>query len=563
MLRLIPIILCFSILISSCSTAPSNTKYISKDAIGVLSINGSQLAKKIAINAISGSPIFKELAKEAGGDSTNFDIEKVGVDYMNVFYVYALADQRLEGKSKFMMIIPLKDATKFKAFLKEKFPEVVFSNKGKLNFATFNKTICMGWDDKTAIASAATPQTSSWDETPTAPVDVPTLLTEDIEKTFALTKDQSLAENPKFADLQKENHDISFWLNYESFVNGMSQEQIGTAGAVLAANKKFLKDIYVAGGIDFEKGKIVSDSKYYFNSSVKGVASALEPKTINNDLLKRVPGQQMNLMMSYHFNPKGIITLLDTIGQLPLATVFLQQAGLTMDDITKAFSGDFLLAVTDFSVASESKSYTMNGESVNYTSPKPSYKASLSFKINDKASFDKIMGIVTAQAQGMVQTTAPGVYSFNNFVTMATNGEYAAISNDAAVAQAFLTAGNSKFDLPADVKDKPYGFYADIKNSVKSIPLDLLYGKEDTAVFHDGRVLLESISANGGKINGDHTDFHFEIDFQNKEENSLMQLIKFSQKVAEAERKQANTIDEVIPQGDVDSTVVVDTTAAI
>jgi hypothetical protein len=558
MLRLIPIILCCSIILSSCSSASKNTKYISKDAIGVLSINTTQLAKKIAISAISGSPIFKEMTKNAGGDTTAFDIEKTGIDPLNVFYMYALADQRLEGKSKFMMIIPLKNAANFKAFIKQKFPEVVFQTKGKLNFATFNKNICMGWDDKTAIASAATPASNSWESTPSAPVDMITIMNEDIEKTFSMSTDQSLADNPKFEALQKENHDISFWLNYENFVNGMSSQQIGTAGAILASQKKLLKDIYVAGGLDFEKGKIVSDSKYYFNPTVKAIAEATEPKTINNDLLKRVPGQQMNVMMSYHFNPKGLITLLDTMNMLPLVNAGLKETGLTVDDITKAFSGDFLLAVTDLSIASESKSYTMNGTSVNYTSPKPSYKASLSFKIADKTSFDKIMQFVTTQAQGMLQNPSPGVYSFNNFVTMATNGEYAAISNDATVAQAFLTPGNAKFNIPSDVTSKPYGFYADIKNSVKSIPLDLLYGKEDTAVFHDGRILLESISANGGKVNGDHSDFHFEINFQDKETNSLMKLIEFSQKVAEAERKQANSIDEVIPQQAVDST----TTAA-
>jgi hypothetical protein len=552
MLRLVPVILFISVIISSCSPSSQNDKYISKDAIGVLSINGVALEKKIAINAISGSPIFKEIAEAIGGDSTNLDLSKTGVDLVNIFYVYAMADQRLDGKSKFMVIIPLKDATKFKAFIQQKFPKAVFQSKGNLNFATFNQSIVMGWDDKTAIASAATPANTAWESTPAAPVDIPTLLTEDIQKTFALTKDQSLAENPKFAALEKENHDISFFLNYENFVNGMSQDQIGTAGAIIASQKKLLKDMYIAGGVDFEKGKIVSDSKYYFNPSLQAISNAMEPKTINNDLLKRVPGQQMNLMMSYHFNPKGIIAMLDTMNMLPMVTVGLQQTGLTMDDITKAFSGDFLLTVTDFSVASESKSYTMNGTPVNYTTPKPAYKAALSFKINDKPSFDKIMQFIVNQ--GMLQTTAPGIYSFGNFVTLASNNEYAAVSNDAAVAQAFLTAGNSKFDLPAEVKDKPYGFYADIKNSVKSIPLDLLYGKEDTAVFHDGRILLESISANGGKINGDHTDFHFEINFQNKDENSLMQLIKFSQKVAEAERKQANTIDEVIPQNTVDTT---------
>jgi hypothetical protein len=559
MLRLAPIIICFSVFLSSCSSTDSNTKYISKDAIGVLSINTTQLAKKVAINAISGSPILQDMLKKAGSDTAALDIEKTGIDPLNVFYIYGLADQRLSGRSKFMMIIPLKNAANFKAFIKEKFPEAVFSQKGKLNFVKFNANICMGWDEKTAIASAATPNYDEWNSLPSAaPVDMVTIMTEDIEKTFSLDKEQSLANNPKFATLQKENHDISFWLNYEGFMNGMPQEQVGTAGMILASQKNLLKDIYVAGGLDFEKGKIVSDATYYFNPAIKGISEALEPTSINNDLLKRVPGQQMNLMMSYHFNPKGLIKVLETMNVLPLAASGLKEYGLTLDDVTKAFTGDFLLAVTDFSVASESKSYTMNGVSINQTAPVPSFKASLSFKINDKPSFDKIMQVVVSNE--LMSNPTPGVYTLSSFATLVTNGEYAAVSNDATVASAFMQPGNSKFDIPSDVKNQPYGFYADIKNSVKSIPLDLIYGKEDTAVFHDGRLLLESITAYGGKLESDHTKFHFEILFQEKGENSLMQLIKFSQKVAEAEMKQPDSIDEVIPQ---DESEEADTAEAI
>jgi len=546
---LIPVILCAVLLLSSCSQSPRNDRYIPKDAIGVLSMDGAQLAKKIAINALSGSPVFKEFAKSAGGDTATFDISKTGIDVFDVFYMYAMSDQRYQGKTRFMMLIPLKDKDKFKAFIKEKFPEAVFSKKGNLEIATFNKQICMGWDDKTAIVAAAPPAYEEWNGQPAATTADPSVtLPEDIEKTFALPKEQSLADNPRFTKLKGQRHDIGFWLNYERFLDHMPQEQAGTAGLVLASQHKMLEDIYMAGGIDFEKGKIVSDASYYFNPTVKSIARAMEPKSVNNDLLKRVPGSQMNLMMSYHFNPKGIVTLLDSMHMLPMASMGLKEAGLTIDDVTSAFTGDFLLAVTDFAVGSESKSYSMNGTSVNYTSPVPTFKASLSFRINDKTAFGKIMNFVTAQ--GLLTASGPGLYSFNSFVTLATNDEYAAISNDANVAQAFLAGGKSSFELPSEVKDKPYGFYADIQNSVKSIPLDLLYGKEDTGVFHDGRMLLESISAYGGKISDDHTDFHFEIRFQNKNENSLMQLINFSQKVAEAEMKESDSFEDVIPEED-------------
>lgn len=559
--RFIPILICLLFLFSSCSKPSENSRYIAKDAIGVLSINTSELVKKVAWSALSGSPIFKDLTSKAGGDSSSFDIEKTGID-IATFFAYAMPDQRLAGKSKFMVIIPLKDAAKFQAFVKEKFPKAKIETKEDLTIAVLNENTILGWNKKTAIAAAATPNTQwSEDGQPLPAADNTVILTEEVQKTFALKEDQTLAANSKFTDLQKAGHDISFWLNYEALATSMPQEQIGSAGAMFASQKKLLKDAFIAGGVDFEKGKINGDATYYFNPTVKAIADAMESKSVNDDLLKRVPGTQLNLMMSYHFNPKGIKAMVDTMGVGPLANVALKEYGLTIDDILNAFTGDFLLAITDFAVTTESKSYAMNGNEVSYTSPVPTFKASLSFKIKDKAAFDKIMQV--AVTNQMLTTSAPGVYNLSTFATLASNGEYAAIANSAAVANAFLAPGNAKFNIPAEVKNNPYGFFADIKNSIKSVPLDLLYGKEDTAVFHDARNLLESISAHGGKVKGDKSDFHFEVNFQNKEENSLMQIINFSKKVAEAEKRQADSFDEVIPEADSATEVMIDTAEAI
>ncbi len=72
----------------------------------------------------------------------------------------------------------------------------------------------------------------------------------------------------------KENHDLSFWVNYEALAGGLPQGELGDAGSVLASQKKLLKDAFISGGLDFEKGKIVADAKYHFNSTNKAIALA-------------------------------------------------------------------------------------------------------------------------------------------------------------------------------------------------------------------------------------------------------------------------------------------------
>lgn len=561
--RLIPLILSFLILFSACNKAPEATRYIPKDAIGVVSLNTMGLAKKVAWSALAGSPMFKEMTGKEG-DTAKFDIEKTGIEPLTTFFAFGLPDQRLPSKSKFMVILPLKDADKFQAFIKENYPNAKVEQKDKLTFISIDASTCIGFDKKTAIAATASKSYErEWNDDGTPKVadnsQHLTILTEEIQKCFALPKDQSIAENKQFASLIKESHDFSFWLNYEALANGLPQEQLGSAGAIMASQKKLLKDAYITGSLDFEKGKIVADAKYHFNNSAKAIVQALASQSDNAELLKKVPGSQLNLMLSYHFNPAGIKTLADTMGMAPLANMALNEMGLNLDDILNAFTGDFLFTISDFTVQTKNLAASVGGSAVKYTSPEPSMKAFLSFKIKDQAAFAKLMQIATGRE--LLQTTGPDAYLIGSGVYLTKKDDYVAVTNDNGAATAFVSGTTAaKFDIPKEVKSNPYGLYIDIKNSVQSLPLDLLYGKEDTAVFHDGKKLLESVIAYGGKVEGDHSSFHFELNFQNKDENSLLQLINFSQKVMEANKREADDFDDIIPE-DADTTTVADSTA--
>ena len=553
-LRIIPIALCCLLLLASCGKNDKSTRYISKDAVGIVTLNGAQIIKKVGIDMFLSGQLFKQ-----GKDSSSLNLEEMGIQFLATFYAYAVPDQRLDRKVRFMVVAPIKDVSKLSAYIKKEFPEAKLSTSGDLSLAVLDKNLCVGWDKNTIIL-ATTPPRDEWDMNPAAATgtDVSVILSEEVQKTFKMPEDQSMISDKKLAELLKAGHDISFWLNYENLMNSLPQEQIGQAGAIMASQKKLLKDAYVAGGVDFEKGKITGDAAYYFNPTVKNIAEALEAKSTNDDLLKKVQGKQLNLLMSYHINPKGVKTMLETMGASGFAAMALKEYNITLDEVLDAFSGDFLLAVTDFSVATESQSYTMGGSSVNYTKPVPSYKATLSFKLKNKTAFDKLLQIATSNQ--ILTSTAPNTYSAG-FLHLITNGDYVALSDQPAVATAYLQASGNDFKIPSEVKSSPFGFFMDIHNSIQAVPLDLLYGKQDTALFHDGRNLLETMSAYGGKVKGDHSDFHFEAAFVNKEENSLIQISQFIKKVKEAEQKEGDSFDDVVPEEDSTETVTADTAA--
>ncbi len=95
----------------------------------------------------------------------SFDFEKTGIEPLTTFFAFGLPDQRLAGKNKLMIILPLKDAEKFKAFLKENYPKAKVEVKDKLTFVTLDESTCIGFDKNTAIAATASQASNyEWNE---------------------------------------------------------------------------------------------------------------------------------------------------------------------------------------------------------------------------------------------------------------------------------------------------------------------------------------------------------------------------------------------------------------
>ena len=163
---------------SACSGNSERAKYISKDAVAVVKVNTMQLGKKVAWEKLTNGSLFQDSEKD-----TTFNIEKTGIDMLSVFYAYGLADQRLQDGMKWMLIIPLKDASKWEAFIKEKFKGGTIKKEGDLNIASDDEAVA-GWDKKTVIIASGRAKNGSGESAQ--------VLTEEIKKAFALPKDQNI-----------------------------------------------------------------------------------------------------------------------------------------------------------------------------------------------------------------------------------------------------------------------------------------------------------------------------------------------------------------------------------
>lgn len=503
-------LLAFVIFISSCSKPGNGTQYIPKDATIVLTVNGNKIGKKIAWASLWSGDLFKDMKLDSA--------ENMGIDMMNTFYAYALPDQRLPASTKLVMIIPLSNTKDWQQFLKKKFSNVTTQDEGGITISSLQDNMVEGRKGNTAImvmalSSGVSEEATGW-------------LKDEVKKAFTLKKEDNIGNNEKFKELVGKNYDAGIWINQERMSQSIPGTNMG-AGGILAGQQRFAKDAYVIGGLNFEKGSIHAEATYYTNPTMSGILQKLTPEKYDDDLLKRLPGGQLAGVLSYHFNPAGISAMIDTMGYSGMINSQLQEQGLTIDGILSAFTGDFAAGISDIKMVTHSYSneyYGTDNDMQNYTYDEPDGNWLISFKIKDEAALDKLIQL---GLQNEILSVKGDHLFLANGVYVSTKDGYGVISSKQETIQSFFaSAGNVPALIPSEVKSNPLGIYVDYKQLAPFFkPSDHALPKEKEAMSA-AQNFVDNITMYSTRFSSNHSDLKLEATFKNKEENSLLQIIK-------------------------------------
>ena len=525
------------LMLGACHSAPDSAQYIPKDAIVVASVDVKALTKKVAWTAITGSKLFEQMQQRMSGSNAAVkDPSQVGVDMMNTMYVYVKTGAANQRGARVTALIPLADAGKWEAYVKNTFPNATITQHGIRKEASLANGIYAGWSPDLLIimnvintasnqaayiadsTGAAIPQTS-------ASVDLTTLQAE-MDNAFNTTKDNSLIQNDHFKKLQQEGHDISFWLNYDQV---MQQGMPGMMGGLSLANS-FWKDAALTAGFDFDKGKISGLMHYYTSSDMKDLGKDLGSADADKGMLDRLPKQNLDMLMSYHLSPKGTKAMLDKAGVLGLVNVALAQQNMDADYVLDAFTGDMALVLNDFNMQTTNTGDTLAG----INSYRPVFNGLYVLKINKKENFDKLLGL--AKNNGLVQigtNTYAMPLSLSDSIILVTDNNYAVVTNKAANATAYLQGSYKAQQMPAaaDAYGHPFAMFFDVQQIGKAVDPSMSHSQSDIAKINEAKKLLSDISMNGGAFKNDAFEYNISVNFMNRDENSLLQLIDFATRV--------------------------------
>lgn len=539
-------ILTLIVLLSACSKVPDNARYIPKDAVAVAGINLRSLSKKIAWNMITGSKLFKEIQQRMADQNARdamTGIEKAGLDVTNTFYVYVKTDTRFKGGNRVTGLIPLADAAQWEAYVRQVFPHVDIKQQGDRKEASLGTDLYVGWNKNLLVLINVMAPAQNVDEamesgTPQPKADVKADISAEMENVFNVAKENSIINNVRFATLESEGHDLTFWLNYGQLLSQYSGDMSGKMGGVSLSGAMW-KDAAFTSGFDFKKGKITGDMRYYLPEEMNEVGKEFAVN-VDKDMLDRLPGQNMDMLIALHLAPKGVKALLEKTGLLGLANIGLSAQGMTADNVLDAVTGDMAVVMNDFSLTTETVVDSFMGQMVPHKNQKPSLNMCYVLKINNKEYFKKLLDLLGQN--GLMHTPSGYVMpiSDKDSVYLMNNDQYAVVSNKKDYAGGILEGKFKGQKMPdaasAQVYGHPLAMYFDIQQFFKNVDAGIASSPQDSVMIMESRKLLTNIAINGGQFKNSAYEFHLDINFSNAEENSIIQLIDFGMRMNDADK---------------------------
>lgn len=531
---------------TACNKGGKTGLLVPKDAGVVVHIDLSSLSSKLTWKEIQQTSWYAEAQKKADDSLVKkllADPASSGVDTDGSLVMF----MKRTGNSGYVAVQgKLKDVEKFKKMILEGSQnKATIEKDGDLNFAKMegNDDATLYFNDKLFVFTAdasdakkvgAKQSFSQFGESRQYPLDS---LKHFAKSTFNLKGKELLDSDKRFADLIDDKADAHFWVNtgslYAGLLSGpMAMMKIGDV----------LQDNISTGIANFDHGKIVVDSKTFYNKELASLFKKYAGSEVSADILSKLPDQNVLATFVMNYNPEGIKEFLKLLGVDGMANAAMAQIGYSIDEFIKANAGELAFALTDFSIIKKPKSMTLdNGEVIHYDDDKPEMKFVFGTSVKDKAAFQKLIDIIGKNANSIVPIAAD---SASNQLKNKLQDKWFAFGTSEAQVDAFL-AGNKKPAYADVFKGHNGGGFLDLQKLITAVAA----GNKDSASkkpFEISSAFWKNVVAIWDVKDGNATS-HVEINLQDGGTNSLKQLNKYlDQMYMAVPKNHEEEIDEVI-----------------
>lgn len=535
--HLLPVF-CIVLLIASCTKKDKTGLLVPKDAAFVMHINSSSFSSKLSWEDIKATNWFKKIyagQHDSLAEKLINDPSSSGVDAKSDFVYFV----QIQNNGAHLVIDgKLKDAAVFENHCKKLMPETTITKDGNFSSLALKDKMAIVWNkDWFAYVVAlpdmnrgrfrnrddmgSMPDSASKDFLPSIPGMNADSLKKIGKEILSLSDTKTLGTDERFAKLVKEQGDIHVWVNVEKFYSG------GGANPYMSMMKlnSLLEGNIYATSISFDNGKITATGKHYYGKEMDRLARKYAAKPVDASLINRLPSENVLAVMAWNYSPEGLKEILKTIGMDGLLNLFLTKQNLSIDDLIKANKGEMLFALTDIEPKTTADTFlTGKGKKpVIFNHEKPGIKLLFANAINNKESFDKLMGILKGE-----KGEFPPV-PMENFTYQVKDNWFAA--GDPDNVSAFLSGKSNTISFANRVSGHPLCVYINIQRIFNTV----LKSKTDStnaALLGTSMNMWQDAVFTSGDYKDGAINFSAEINLVNKNTNSLKQINQYIDQLA-------------------------------
>lgn len=511
-------------LLSSCGKKNEAGKMIPSDALFVVQVNLKSLGNKVSWDEIKQTGIYQKMHSDSSLSEWKNKIldnpSSSGIDFEDglVFFVVKHPlEQYLAAEGK------IKNEKDFETFNKNLDPSQSIKKQGDVNVIALKDRSVVGWKGDRFVYVMNPKYPESLQMETGASANANTDLSAVCIKLFSLKSDSSLATNNKFGNLLNENGDAHFWQNTEAIVN--SSPGMGLLGMLKL--DAFTKNNISTYTVNFDKGKINVAQKIFVSKELADIVKKYMGSSINMDMVKKIPSQDVLGLLAFNFKPEGITELIKLTGADGIFNSYAQQLGFSLEDFSKATNGDWLVSMSDLKISKDSGKINPDGFNLLFATG-----------IADKASLQKMVNAATKITSQRNDTA----------VNFAMNDKTFAISNKNIFANEYLNStADNKYAFADKISGHPVAFFLDLHQLLTQFsalkPKDT--GRKE--MLDMSLKTWDNIISTGGEFKDEGFTFTTDINLINKDTNSLKQITNYLDQMYKMQEEEKARFPENAP----------------
>lgn len=365
--------------VTSCQQSTSLTEdaliNVPASTSSVTSFNVKRLMDKADFKEVQKMTFYEEMTEEVAPSIAAVlkDPYQSGIDLDANAYMTQNIDMVNPEDTYNAVVFSLKDKSAFKSLLTGKSNPEIKSGNGFEYFQPTRSSL-VSWNDNLGVIALA--QSSGAD------------LKAGVEEIYNTTKENSIATNANLQKAFTKDADILSWFSTNSIAEAAKGNfQI----AAMGLTPEMLKDNYMHGSYNFEKGEIVGDSQYEINKDFANKYRHFFKDEVKTNFGKHLEEENLAFAVAAGLDMKGIKMIVQNMGFMGgMVDGSLKEFGLSLDGLAKTFDGDLLVS-----------GYRVDGQNA------PNIL--LATKINDKDNFQKILEL--GEEYRMLTKAEDGVYN--------------------------------------------------------------------------------------------------------------------------------------------------------